>query len=173
MKSRVLVSLILPALLTFGAFDASAATIAGTSCTKVGNTKIVSGVKYFCVKSGKKLIWNKGTVVKASATPTTTKSASTTASSTPSASQQSSTIQLTADEVAKHVTSDSCWSIVFGNVYDLTKWIPKHPGGATVIRALCGKDGTSAFEGQHANQGKPARELSAYYIGKLGDSIKG
>ena len=172
MKSR-LVFLLLPLFFAIGSFNAQAATIAGTSCAKVGTTKTVIGVKYFCVKSGKKLIWNKGTVLKASPSPTTSKLASPTPAAITSASPQSSTIQLTTEEVSKHTSSDSCWSIVYGNVYDLTKWISKHPGGAAVIRAICGKDGSSAFEGQHANQGKPARELSAYYIGKIGESIKG
>jgi cytochrome b involved in lipid metabolism len=80
--------------------------------------------------------------------------------------------KLTLEEVKKHDSGTSCWSIVYGNVFDLTKWITKHPGGAAVIRAICGKDGSDAFEGQHAGQGKPANQLSNYYLGKLGESIK-
>jgi hypothetical protein len=60
------------ALVTLGALlisitPANAATIAGTKCTKVGATKTVSGKKYTCVKSGKKLVWS----VAVSTTPTT------------------------------------------------------------------------------------------------------
>ncbi|MCF8534639.1 MAG: cytochrome b5 domain-containing protein, partial [Candidatus Nanopelagicaceae bacterium] len=65
----------------------------------------------------------------------------------------------------KHSDSTSCWSIVYDNVFDLTKWISKHPGGAVVIKAICGKDGSVAFEGQHEGEGKPARELSNYFLG--------
>ena len=176
-----------------------AATIVGTTCPKVGNTKTTGGVKYFCVKSGKKLVWNKGTAVKAtpspkpsvsatpsptlspsqsatpkasaSATPSPTQSAtqssSPSKSATPSASVISGLTKLTLEEVKKHDSGTSCWSIVYGNVFDLTKWITKHPGGAAVIRAICGKDGSDAFEGQHAGQGKPANQLSNYYLGKL------
>ncbi len=159
---------------------AQAATIAGTTCAKVGTTKTTGGMKYFCVKSGKKLIWNKGTVVKTtpkpsvSATPTPSQSAtqspSPTKSATPSAS--SGLTQLTLDEVKKHASSTSCWSIVYGNVFDLTKWITKHPGGAEKIRAICGKDGTSSFERQHQGDGGAANQLSSYFLGKLGDSVK-
>ena len=46
-----------------------AATKAGTSCTKIGSISIVSGKKFTCVRSGKKLIWDKGVVI-----PSTTKS---------------------------------------------------------------------------------------------------
>jgi M6 family metalloprotease-like protein len=33
---------------------------AGASCKKIGSTTVISGKKYTCIKSGKKLIWNKG-----------------------------------------------------------------------------------------------------------------
>lgn len=36
----------------------------GATCTKLGATSIASGKKYTCIKSGKKLIWNKGITVK-------------------------------------------------------------------------------------------------------------
>lgn len=55
--------------LIFSAAPAFSATIAGTKCTKAGTTKTVNKIKYTCVKSGKKLIWNKGVAVKG--TPTT------------------------------------------------------------------------------------------------------
>jgi hypothetical protein len=181
MKFKAYSSVLLTAVfLSAFSMPAQAATIAGTTCTKVGTTKTIGGMKYFCVKSGKKLIWNKGTVVKTtpkpsvSATPTPSQSAtqspSPTKSATPSAS--SGLTQLTLEEVKKHASSTSCWSIVYGNVFDLTKWITKHPGGAEKIRAICGKDGTSSFERQHQGDGGAANQLSSYFLGKLGDSIK-
>ena len=39
---------------------AQAATKAGDSCKKAGITSISNGKKYTCVKTGKKLLWNKG-----------------------------------------------------------------------------------------------------------------
>lgn len=36
---------------------------AGGVCTKVGLTSVVSGKTYTCIKSGKKLFWNKGVVI--------------------------------------------------------------------------------------------------------------
>jgi len=171
MKSKAYSSVLVTAVfLSTFALPSQATTIAGTSCSKVGLTKTTGGVKYFCVKSGKKLIWNKGTVLKV--TPSTSASASPSKSASSSPSATSGLTQLTLEEVKKHDAGTSCWSIVNGNVFDLTNWITKHPGGAAVIRAICGKDGTSAFEGQHAGQGKPANQLSNYYLGKLGESVK-
>ena len=46
-----------------------AAITPGTKCSKAGSTAISAGKKYTCIKSGKKLVWNKGAVI---ATPTPT-----------------------------------------------------------------------------------------------------
>ena len=64
---------------------------------------------------------------------------------------------ITMSEVQQHATAASCWSVVDGDVYDLTTWIPRHPGGEAVIKALCGTDGSVAFHNEHANQSKPRR----------------
>jgi hypothetical protein len=43
----------------------------GTKCSAQGQTKNWQGKKYVCIKSGKKLVWNKGvTFAKPAATPT-------------------------------------------------------------------------------------------------------
>jgi cytochrome b involved in lipid metabolism len=73
----------------------------------------------------------------------------------------------TMTEVAMHKDSKSCWSAISGTVYDLTAWITKHPGGAANILSICGKDGTSAFTGQHEGEPKPANILAGYEIGIL------
>jgi cytochrome b involved in lipid metabolism len=189
MKFKAYSSVLLTAVfLAAFTMPSQAATIAGTKCTKVGTTKTTGGIKHFCVKKGNKLVWNKGTVIKttpkasvkpsakpsASSTPSPSKSAtqnpSPSKSATPSAS--SGLTKLTLEEVSKRDSSTSCWSIVYGNVFDLTKWISKHPGGAEKIRAICGKDGTTSFERQHTGDGGAANQLSNYFLGKLGDSIK-
>ncbi|MFM8491107.1 MAG: hypothetical protein ACKN9X_04165, partial [Candidatus Methylopumilus sp.] len=42
----------------------NAAVKAGASCKTLGLTSVASGKTYTCVKSGKKLIWNKGVIIK-------------------------------------------------------------------------------------------------------------
>lgn len=74
---------------------------------------------------------------------------------------------ITMTDVRAHDDASSCWSVVNGLVYDLTAYIPKHPGGKSEILAICGTDGTSAFEGQHGGESKPERILATYYIGDL------
>jgi cytochrome b involved in lipid metabolism len=190
MKFKAYSSVLLTAvLLSAISMPSQAATIVGTKCTKVGTAKTVSKVKYVCAKSGTKLIWKKGTAIKATATPkpsatatpkpsisatptsqSVTQSPSPSKSATPSAN--SGLTKLTLEEVNKRDSSASCWSIIYGNVFNLTKWISKHPGGAEKIRAICGKDGTTSFERQHTGDGGAANQLSSYFLGKLGDSVK-
>ena len=57
---------LLVAISLIGIAPANAVVKAGSSCSKIGATSTVSGKKYTCIKSGKKLIWNKGVTVKKS-----------------------------------------------------------------------------------------------------------
>ncbi|KAF2791382.1 hypothetical protein K505DRAFT_363876 [Melanomma pulvis-pyrius CBS 109.77] len=52
-------------------------------------------------------------------------------------------------EVAQHNTAASCWVILYGNVYDVTDFIPEHPGGAKVILQLAGSDATEEYDPIH------------------------
>ncbi len=72
-----------------------------------------------------------------------------------------------AAEVATHGGETSCWTIVRGEVYNVTAWIGEHPGGERSILSMCGKDATSAFEGKHGGEKRPQAELTKYKIGIL------
>jgi hypothetical protein len=88
------------------------------------------------------------------------------ASSTPKAevTKQSG---YTMANVQANNSETSCWSVISGNVYNLTQWINSHPGGASRIRALCGTDGTSSFSAQHGSRGSPTSTLANYLLGPL------
>ena len=63
---KVLAVLIAVSLL--GIAPANAATVkAGAKCSKHKATTTVKGMKYTCIKSGNKLVWNKGVLVKKAA----------------------------------------------------------------------------------------------------------
>jgi hypothetical protein len=70
-------------VLAMSPLQASAAVKAGAACTKAGATSTVGGIKYTCVKSGKKLVWDKGVKVVAAAKPSVTPTASPTPTPTP------------------------------------------------------------------------------------------
>ena len=105
----------------------------------------------------------RGALPTATATPSPKPTATTTA--TPAATQTA--IKYTMEMVRQNNSPSSCWSAIDGNVYDLTRWITSHPGGAGAIRSLCGVDGTSAYKAQHANQAKPEQRLESYLLGPL------
>ena len=73
----------------------------------------------------------------------------------------------TMTQVRANNTSRSCWTVIDGYVYDLTRWISSHPGGSGAILFLCGTDGTNAFKAQHENQSRPAIRLDTYRLGPL------
>lgn len=52
-------------------------------------------------------------------------------------------------EVARHNTSDDCWVALNGQVYDLTEFAGRHPGGKATILAWAGKEASNFFNGIH------------------------
>jgi len=72
----------------------------------------------------------------------------------------------TSAQVASHNTASDCWEIINGKVYNLTAFIPQHPGGQSAVIAQCGKDATTVFNnGPHSASTLSA--LSAYFLGDL------
>ena len=63
-KSRLALAIVV--LLSLSSPVYAAAPKAGSKCTKAGQTSTSAGIKYTCVKSGKKLVWNKGVALKKS-----------------------------------------------------------------------------------------------------------
>ncbi|KAF3917236.1 hypothetical protein ABW20_dc0110539 [Dactylellina cionopaga] len=68
-----------------------------------------------------------------------------------------------AKEVAKHNTPESCWVILYGKVYDVTDFLPSHPGGSKIILQLAGKDATEDYDPIHPRGTlESALPISAY-----------
>jgi len=67
------------------------------------------------------------------------------------------------EDVARHNSSDDCWVIVRGKVYDVTAWGPKHPGG-DLLFVKAGGDCTQLFDSYHPLSAR--RVLEKYYIGE-------
>lgn len=75
--------------------------------------------------------------------------------------------EITAEMVAEHNSSEDCWTIIDGKVYNLTSYINNHPGGAVNISQICGIDGTDLFTGNPSHDQRANNELEALYIGDL------
>ena len=112
--------------------------------------------------------------VEASAAPSATKSASPsptgtstpepTASPTPTDTEPAG---FTMAMVSENASSLKCWSVIRGNVFDLTDWIDSHPGGSNAILSICGKEATTTFDNRHRGQGSPEAALQRYLLGPL------
>ena len=93
-KHLRLVALLIPMVLV--ASNSYAAVKAGSACSKMGSKSVSGGKSYTCVKSGKKLVWDKGVLVPVA------KPSVANPSPTPSASASASPI------AAKVAEGDSC-----------------------------------------------------------------
>jgi len=78
---------------------------------------------------------------------------------------------ITAAEVATHNNSNDCWLIISGKAYDVTQYIPFHPGGQSDITNNCGTDSTTLFTsdaGQgHRHDNSAHNLLNNYYVGDI------
>ncbi|KAA3465278.1 nitrate reductase [NADH]-like [Gossypium australe] len=68
-------------------------------------------------------------------------------------------------EVKKHNSADSAWIVVHGHIYDCTRFLKDHPGGADSILINAGTDCTEEFDAIHSDKAK--KLLEDYRIGEL------
>jgi len=105
--------------------------------------------------------------------PSTSDTPAITSESTSSKDDNPSTNSYTTAQVATHKTANDCWTIINGNVYDITAYIPRHPGGEDEIVAACGTDGTSLFterktaDGESVGSGTPHSSSAASQLENL------
>lgn len=76
--------------------------------------------------------------------------------------------------VAGHSAVNDCWIIVNGGIFNVTEYVPFHPGGTNAIRPWCGRESTQAFtirgeNGEHSNSAWS--QLEKYYLAKLGATV--
>ena len=69
MKHKGRLAIAIAVLLTLAGPVQAATPKAGAKCTKAGTTATASGKKFTCIKSGTKLVWNKGVAIKAAPKP--------------------------------------------------------------------------------------------------------
>jgi fatty acid desaturase/predicted heme/steroid binding protein len=60
-----------------------------------------------------------------------------------------SNAKITASVLASKTTIKECWIAYEGNVYDVTHWLAKHPGGIRTIMTASGQDATSVMKSMH------------------------
>ena len=78
----------------------------------------------------------------------------------------SSKRNISLSEVKKHNTKNDAWTIIENKVYNISSWIPKHPGGEIIMQAV-GKDATQLFLNNNHPSYVKKTILPKYYIGNL------
>ncbi|KAL2833385.1 FMN-dependent dehydrogenase-domain-containing protein [Aspergillus cavernicola] len=77
---------------------------------------------------------------------------------------------LSTHEVSIHQTPDDCWIVVDNQVWDVTDFLDKHPGGPTIILKYAGRDATKAYSEVHTPGLLRAELAPEQYKGKLDES---
>lgn len=79
-------------------------------------------------------------------------------------------IQVSHSQLAQHNRIDDCWMAVRGKVYNVTRYLEYHPGGADQLMRGAGKDATNLFDEYHAwvNIDKL---LAKCYVGPLRNTV--
>jgi len=67
--------------------------------------------------------------------------------------------------VCSHTSDEDCWLVIDYCIYDVSRWLPKHPGGVTLLNGL-GKDATYYFELYHRSA-HAFKLLKKYFVGYL------
>jgi len=67
-------------------------------------------------------------------------------------------------DVSVHNNQSSCWMVMEGKVYDITKFLSSHPAGLSKIMKGCGIDATNMFNNVGAHS---ISMLSSGYLGLL------
>ncbi|OAD72950.1 hypothetical protein PHYBLDRAFT_113126 [Phycomyces blakesleeanus NRRL 1555(-)] len=77
----------------------------------------------------------------------------------------------TLKDVSKHNTKEDMWVVLHNKVYNVTAFVPAHPGSEDIlITRAAGKDATEAFE--DINHSELAREtLEQFMIGQLHEDV--
>jgi cytochrome b involved in lipid metabolism len=72
-------------------------------------------------------------------------------------------------ELAQHNSQESCWVAYQGEVYDVTDWLGRHPGGAQAILPHCGtaEQFEQAFTRQHRTMNVPVLRSEGIFKGEL------
>lgn len=77
---------------------------------------------------------------------------------------------ITLEELATHNHRSSCWKAIDGLVYDVTPYIPEHPGDPDQMLGWCGKDASQAWHNKQPGQAHGTSAtllLQRYLIGQL------
>lgn len=78
---------------------------------------------------------------------------------------------ITIDQLSHHSTRSSAWIAINGQVYDVTRFLSAHPGGAGILLKYSGKDGSRAFNSVHTQNMISTYLKAEDYVGAMGEKF--
>lgn len=77
----------------------------------------------------------------------------------------------TAEDVATHKSTTSCWITRHGKVYDVTPFVHDHPGGDDLLLKYAGQDVEEVMKDriEHEHSESAYDMLEEYTIGRIGN----
>jgi cytochrome b involved in lipid metabolism len=87
-----------------------------------------------------------------------------------SADTSTPTTTYSPEQIAAHNTESDCWLQIHDKVYDVTKYLDTHPGGAEVILDTAGHNATDMFEDIGHSKGA-RRQLEKFQVG-IGELVE-
>ncbi len=73
----------------------------------------------------------------------------------------------TLEEVSKHNARGDCWTVIDGNVVDITDYFGMHPNGDNSLQKSCGIDASQMFSGVKKHSPGGYSVLQKYIIGQI------
>lgn len=80
--------------------------------------------------------------------------------------------EYTWEEIRKHKLKSDRWIVVDDNVYDVSRWCWKHPGGERIIGSYAGQDASEAWYAFHIDRKSVMKYMKPLCIGRVADSKK-
>lgn len=71
------------------------------------------------------------------------------------------------DDVRQHDSASDKWIVINDDVYNVTEWAKRHPGGYRIISHYAGQDATEAFRAFHPTTKLVSKYMPGLHIGKL------
>ena len=79
-------------------------------------------------------------------------------------------MKITKEELKKHNSKYDCWTAYKGKVYNISNYIPYHPGGEPKLLAIAGRDCTKEYDRYHPWV-NIENMLSKCYVGLLEETV--
>ncbi|XP_064646893.1 acyl-CoA Delta-6 desaturase-like [Lineus longissimus] len=78
-------------------------------------------------------------------------------------------VDITWDQVKQHDKVEDKWIVINNNVYDISRWAKRHPGGARIISHYAGEDASEAWTAFHNDKDYVKKFMKPLQVGRIRD----